>query len=134
MLVALTTTCLAGGNSALVDNLSKAVKSMANVVWTTSGGHKDASFEFNGKTTIAHYNTENDDLIGFSIHISIAELPAGTTEDVQKKFKGWGIADKILFIDSDGNSSYFALVTDGKRSVALSVSPKGKVNVFSQMP
>ena len=135
LLLTLTTAGFAAGNNTLFDNLRKAIKTTSNIVWKNTEEFKEAIFQFNGKTAVAQYDVDNDELIGFSIYVGVDELPAGTVQDVQKKFKGWAIADKLLFIPADGNAGgYYIEVTDGKSRFALSVRPNGKVKVYSRMP
>lgn len=134
VMVALTTAAYAGGNNALFSNLKNAMKSASNITWSQTNLYKKGSFEFNGKPTTVFYDTENGDLIGFSIKIGLDELPAGTEKNIEKKFPGWIIADRILFTDADGRSHYFTAVTNGKSTLALSVLPNGKAHIYSQMP
>jgi hypothetical protein len=133
-MAALTTACYAGGNDASFNSLKEAVKTAENAVWSTSGDYRKAAFTFNGKHVSAYYNAEDGELIGFSIHIDLAELPAGSVDNIQKKFNGWAITDKIMFTTSNGRTDYYVQVTKGKSSLALSVSPKGKAHIYAQMP
>ncbi len=134
-LVALTATCFAGTNEVLFKNLKNAVNSVKSATtWTSAGSYKKAEFNFSGKEVKVYLDADNDGLIGFSVKIGLDELPAGTTDDVQKKFSGWAITDKIMFIDEFGKSNYYVQVTKDDRSIALIATPRGKVHIFSQMP
>ena len=135
VLVALSTTCFAGTNEVLFKNLKNAVNSIKSAAtWTTENNYKRATFNFSGKEVKVYYSTETEDLVGFSIKVGLDELPAGATDDVQKKFSGWAITDKIMFIDENGKSDYYIEVSKGNRNLALIVSGKGKVHIYSQMP
>jgi len=134
-LVALTTACFAGANDVLFKTLKNAVSSLkTTTVWTTEGSFKRAEFNFSGKATRVFYDADDNSLIGFSISIGLDELPAGVTDDIQKKYSGWDITDKIMFIDDNGRTDYYVKVTKDNRSLALSVSGKGKVHFYSKMP
>jgi len=89
-MLALSTTCFAGTNDVLLKNLKNAVKSVESATtWTTTGSFKSAAFSFSGKQVKVYYDAEDNSLIGFSVKIGLDELPAGTTDNVQKKFSGW---------------------------------------------
>ena len=134
-LVALTTASLAGTNDVLLKNLTNAANSLkSTVVYTSEGSFKKAEFTFSGKAVKVFYDADGNNLIGFSMKVGLDELPAGTTDDVQKKFSGWVISDKIMFIDNDGRTDYYLQVTKGNTSIALIVSKKGKVHFYSQVP
>ena len=134
VLVTLTTAAFAGNNDVLFKSLSSAFKSSTHIVWSKAGDYKLGTFDFNGKTANVFYDADNDNLIGYSVHVGLDELPAGTAENIQKRFNGWAITDRILFTDTDGNTGYYVQVTKGKHNIALSVSSKGKAHLFSQMP
>jgi hypothetical protein len=134
-MVALTIASMAGTNDALLKNLKNAANSIKSAaVWSTTGNFKSASFSFSGKQVKVFYDAEGEDLIGFSVKIGLDELPAGTADNVQKKFNGWTITDKIMFIDDNGNSNYYVQVTKGDHNLALNVTENGKVHIYSQMP
>jgi hypothetical protein len=134
LLVALTTSAFAGSNNVLFNNLKNAVKNATHITWTAAGQYKKAAFDFNGKTATAFYDAENDELIGFTIRVGIEELPAGAVENIQKKFNGWSITDRLLFTDANGNPGYYVQVSKDGHNLALSVNAKGKAHIFAQVP
>lgn len=137
LLAALTTSAFADGkksNEKLLGDLKTTLKSVNASAWITTETYKKTSFSLNGKNVNAYLNAENDNLVGFSIPIEMSALPEGTMENLDKKYKGWQPINPIMFIDGNGNTSYFVQVNKQNKSLALSVSPKGKLNIYSRIP
>ena len=137
LLVALTASVFAGGknsNVQLLNNLKNAFKSFSQVTWQTTETYKKSSFTFDGKSVHIYLNAEDDALIGFTIQLGVNDLPQNTMENIEKKFAGWQVTDVILFIDADGNATYYAQVDNGKKSLALQISDKGKPSIYAHMP
>jgi hypothetical protein len=136
LLVVFTASAFADGkksNAQMFNDLKTALKTVNESAWVTSNSYKKASFQFNGKSSSAFVNLETNELIGFSISIDENALPAGTKENVDKKFHDWKMLNPIMFITSDGRADYYVQVIKNGKSFALSVSPKGKVSVYSQI-
>jgi hypothetical protein len=137
LLAALTTSAFADGKKSsekLLGDLKTVLRSVNESAWVTTESYKKTSFSMNGKNVNAYVNVETGDLIGFGIPIEMSALPEGTTENLDKKYKGWQAINPIMFIDGAGNASYFIQVNKGKNSLALSVSPKGKLNIYNRIP
>lgn len=131
---ALTTASFAGPNSVLLRDLKNAFKSVqANASWTIKENYKEANLVFNGKPVQACFTKEENDLIGFSIHLSAEELPAGTAENMQAKYPGWTVTNRIMFITPDGNSNYYMEAAKNGSRIALYVTPKGKVRFYNKI-
>ena len=133
LVVAFSSAALADGKNKMLDDLKTALQSSHAVLQTTES-YKKATFMFNSKSVSAYFNPESEELIGFGVAISTNDLPQGTMENISKKYQGWTVSEAILFINADGTSAYFARVDKGKHSVALSVSDKGKLSIYAQMP
>ena len=133
LVVAFSSAALADGKNKMLDDLKTALKSSHAVVQTTES-YKKASFVFNSKSVNAYFSAEDEELIGFSVEISSNDLPQGALENISKKYQGWKISDAIMFINADGSTAYFAKVDNGNHSVALSISAKGKLSIYAQMP
>ena len=133
LFVALASAAFAGGKDKMLEDLKVALKS-SNAAFQTTESYKKASFTFNGKSVNAYFDAENEDLIGFGLSIDVNDLPQGTMENISKKYQDWSVTNAILFIDSKGGSAYYVQVNKDKHSLALSVSPKGKVNIYAKMP
>jgi len=137
LLAALATSAFADGkksNEKLLGDLKTVLKSVNESSWITTEAYKKTSFSMNGKNINAYLNAETGDLVGFSIPIEMSALPEGTIESLDKKYQGWQAINPIMFIDGAGNASYFIQVNKGKNSLALSVSPKGKLSIYNRIP
>lgn len=135
-LAVLTTSALADGKKSaqLLNDLKASLKNVNESAWTTKDSYRQASFLYNGKPTSAFVSTETGDLVGFAFVIDQDALPAGTKENLAKKYQGWEVSQSIMFIEGSGNIAYYAQVTKGKKSLALKVSSKGKLNIYARMP
>ena len=135
LIAAISTSALADGKKSaqLLNDLKASLKNVNESAWTTKDSYRQASFLYNGKTASAFVSTETGDLVGFAFVIDQEALPAGTKENLAKKYQGWEVVDPIMFIDAAGNTSYFVEVHKGKSALALQVSPKGKLNIYSRI-
>jgi len=133
LVVAFGSAALADGKTKMLDDLKAALRS-SHAAFQSTESYKKASFVFNGKSVSAYFDPQNEDLIGFSITIDVNDLPQGAMENISKKYQGWTVSEAILFIDDQGATSHYAKVDKNGRSIALQVSPKGKVNIYAQMP
>ncbi|MEP6845965.1 MAG: hypothetical protein ABI861_08170 [Panacibacter sp.] len=125
LFVALITAAFAGGNNRqMVNDLTNALKDSKQVSWSSNETHKRGTFSFNGQTVVAYYNREDEDLVGYSIHLTAADLPKVSQDAIAKKYPGWQITETIMFIDSEGYSSHFVHVTKDKKDLALRVNDK----------
>jgi len=137
LIVAITSAAFADGKKAdakFLSDLKASLKSVNESAWTTTEFYRKTSFSLNGKTVNAYLDPETSNLVGFSIPVDEASLPDGAKEDIAKKFEGWQITNTIMFIEAEGQIKYFAQINKGKKSLALSVSPKGKANIYARMP
>lgn len=122
LFIALAATAFAADkNKKLLKELTETLKSSKQVSWTATETHKKASFEFNGQTVVAYYTAEDDELVGYSIHLSISDLSKTTVDAIAKKYPDWSITETIMFIDDDGNTNNFVQLTKGKKNIAVKV-------------
>ena len=137
LIVAIASAAFADGKKAdakFLSDLKASLKGVNETAWKTTEFYKKTSFSVNGKTVNAYLDADNGSLVGFAIGIDKASLPEGANEDIAKKFEGWQVTNAIMFIEPDGKIKYFAQVNKGKNSLALSVSQKGKANIYARMP
>ena len=123
----------AGKDKELLNNLSTTLKNSKQVTWSSGETHNKASFGFNGQTVVAYYDKEDDNLVGYSIHLTAADLPQSSKEAIEKKYPGFAIIETIMFIDANGNANHFVRVKNGKKDFALKVDGS-KVSYFNRMP
>lgn len=109
-------------NKKLLNDLTEALKNSKQVSWSATETHKKASFNFNGQTVAAYYNTDDDALIGYSVHLPTTELSKATTDAIAKKYPDWQITESIMFIDGNGVTNNFVQLTKGKTNIAVKVS------------
>ena len=134
LIVALTSAAFAGGkDSKMLGDLKQALKT-SQASWQTTESYKKASFSFNGRSAHAYFDVDNESLIGFGIAVTVNDLPAGAMENISSKYQGWTVTEAILFIDGDGNSTYYAQVNKDNHSLALRISEKGKASIYAKMP
>ena len=87
LFIALTAAAFAADkNKKLLNELTETLKSSKQVSWTATETHKKASFEFNGQTVVAYYTVEDDELVGYSVHLSISDLSKTTVDAIAKKY------------------------------------------------
>ncbi|CAN5704663.1 hypothetical protein BH10BAC2_BH10BAC2_42830 [soil metagenome] len=133
LFIALCTAAIAGGNNKqLINDLGNALKSSRQVQWSSNETHNRAAFGFNGQTVVAYYDREDEQLVGYSIHLTAADLPKKSQDAIEKKYAGWQITETIMFIDKDGYSSHFVKVTKDKKDLALKVNDD-KVYIYRRM-
>lgn len=123
LFVALSTAVFAADkNKQLLNDLTSALKGSKQVSWSTTETHKRASFEFNGQTVAAYYDKEDDELIGYSVHLKTSDLQQTSIDAITKKYPKWQITENIMFVDANGNSNNFVQLTKGKTNIAVKVN------------
>jgi len=135
LLVALSAAAFAGEKNIdkkLLNDLTVALKDSRIGEWTDKADYTQFTFNFNGKAAAAYYD-ENNELLGFGIHFTQADLPQFITDAVKKKYNDWAIADAMVFINEDGYVNYFAHVKKDKANIALNITTAGEVSIYSKM-
>jgi hypothetical protein len=136
MFVAMTLASFANAKNSdekILNDLKTALKSVNQSAWVTTDSYQRASFSLNGKEVHAYINAEDGNLIGFSIAIETSSLPDGAMNNLSKKFNGWQILNPIMFIDQNGDISYYVQANKGKSSLALHVYDNGKVSIYNKI-
>jgi len=136
LLVAFALTTFASGKTndkQLLNDLQTALKSATQVKWSTKADYNQATFSFNGKPVSAFYDPTENNLIGFSIHYKIDELPKEVSDAIVKKYGDWTVTDAMMFIDANAQVNYFAQVQKGKGNLALKIV-NGHASIYSRMP
>jgi hypothetical protein len=135
LLVALSTASFAGKKDVDKKLLNDLTTTFNNsfVRWMSKADYTQATFNFNGKAASAYYDPSNE-LIGFGIHFTEADLPQFISDAIKKKYADWSITDAMIFIDESGYVNYFAQVNKNKANLALKITPDGEVSIYSKMP
>ena len=118
----------------MLNDLKTALKSVNQSSWVTTDSYQKTTFSLNGKEVHAYLNTEDGSLIGFTIAIETSSLPAGAMDNLSKKYEGWQIINPIMFLDQNGNISYYVQANKGKASLALHVADNGKISIYNKIP
>ncbi|HRH61132.1 MAG TPA: hypothetical protein PL045_11210 [Chitinophagaceae bacterium] len=136
LFVALATASFAGGNKAgeeLLSNLSKSLQQSSSVQWSTNESFSKGSFSFNGKKATAYYTIDENTLAGFTVDLSVSDISAQAADFIGKKYAGWTVNRHIMFISNTGETGYFAEVSNGKKTLALKITPKGKAFIVAHI-
>ncbi len=121
-------------NSKLVKGLITASKTAQSSATSSNGAYTTTSFNLNGNAIKAFYDVETEELIGFSIPMSLNDLPANSLENMQKKFGSYSPQEAIMFIDKSGYFGFYVSLTKpNKPSIVLDINTKGKVHYFGKM-
>lgn len=121
-------------NNKLVKNLIAASKTAQSSATANNGVFKTTSFNLNGNTVSAFYDLENDDLIGFSIPISLTDLPANSLDNMKKKYGKYTAQTALMFINKDGFFGFYVSLTRPKKpTIVLDVNSKGKAHFYAKM-
>lgn len=115
-------------------DLEAAMKSSKEVQWKHAENFSQASFSFNGKPVFAYFDNSDQSLVGYSFHLVNEDIPADFANAIKTKYAGWNVTEAIMFIDGAGNTNYFATVQNGKKSLVLKSTGKGRVAIFSKLP
>ncbi len=121
-------------NTKLVKGLITASKTVQSSTTSNNGAFTTTSFNLNGNAIKAFYDVETEELIGFSIPMSLNDLPANSLDNMQKKFGSYTPQEAIMFIDKNGYFGFYVSLTKpNKPSIVLDISTKGKVQYYGKM-
>ena len=121
-------------NTSLFKSLTTAMKNAQTSATFYNGTVKKTVFLFNEKSVNAFFDEESNDLIGFSIPMAAADLPAGSMGAIQKKYADYSFLEAIMFIGKDGKYGwYISMSRDKKPTIVLSLDAKGKAHYYTKM-
>ena len=121
-------------NTKLVKGLITASKTAQSSTTSNNGAFTTTSFNLNGNAIKAFYDVETEELIGFSIPMSLTDLPANSLETMKKKFGSYTPQETMMFIDKTGYFGFYVSLTKpNKPSIVLDISTKGKVQYYGKM-
>ena len=133
LFVALSTAVFAADkNKQLLSDLTTALKESKQVSWSSTETYKRGTFDFNGQTVIAYYNTDDDAFIGYSVHLKTSDLSQVSQDAIAKKYPDWQITATIMFIDGNGNTNNFVQLTKGKNNIAVKVN-NDKISYYNRI-
>ena len=118
-------------NNTLVKNLVTAMKGSHTSTVVKNGSYSKVSFLFNNKTVSAFYDAENDELIGFSMPMSVSDFAQETVQKMQTKFQKYTFQEAIMFIEKNGVSEfYISLSSPQKPTIIATINANGKAYYF----
>jgi hypothetical protein len=134
LLVALSVSSFAKDvDNKLLTDLTTALRIAPHVQWVTTDSYRRAAFNFNGKNTYAYFKLDDEELIGFSIHLTEGDLPKASLHTIQEKYPDWKIVETILFIDGSAEANYFARIRKGNKDIAVKIATEWKIDIFNNM-
>ena len=110
----------------LINNYGKAK-------WAHTGGYNKSSVMFNGHKISVYYIAEYS-LVGLSYRLNENDLPEDILKSIKKRFTNFIIADALIFMDSDGHITYYAIVKNSKRYTAIKISSGCRLQVMKKIP
>lgn len=121
-------------NTKLVKGLITASKAAQGSTTSNNGVYTTTSFNLNGSAIKAFYDVETEELIGFSIPMSLTDLPANSLNNMQKKFGSYTPQEAMMFINKDGYFGFYVSLTKPKKpTIVLDINTKGKVHYYGKM-
>ena len=114
--------------------------------WERVNNFDEATFTKDGEVTSAFYD-DHSQLVGTTTEKKFSDLPHKAQEWINKKYKGYSIADVFFFDDNEfnesdmliynapfnGKDSYFVEVKKDNKAVILRVDKDGEVSYFLRL-
>jgi len=114
--------------------------------WERVNNFDEATFIKDGEVTSAFYD-DRSQLVGTTTEKTFSDLPHKAQEWINKKYKGYSIADVFFFDDNEfnesdmlvyntpfnGKDSYFVEVKKDNKAVILRVDKDGEVSYFLRL-
>ncbi len=132
---------LAAGSSAFALDVTKSVSNKLrssfdvlypgarNVAWEEGKDFLSASFTLDEVKQTAFFTKEGE-VIGTSQHVELGKLPSKALNRIKKEYASYKITDSIEFTQNE-QSSFYVMVEDGNKKIALEITAYGNVSVFS---
>lgn len=111
-------------------NFSKA----ANATWRSESKFDKVSFTTAGETMHAFYSHDGE-LLGTSKTMAFDKLPAKaiTTLTTKYTYPTYQLKECIEFVSPEGEKNYYVSFATQNGTLALEISNKGRVSLFSKM-
>jgi hypothetical protein len=111
--------------------------------WETTDQFDKISFMKNNVLYTAYYDS-NSELVGTISNASVADLPAGALQEIQKIYKGYTVGDVVYYDDNESNPTdmnyygqllnddddYFVELQSDKDKIVVQVNTAGEVSFF----
>lgn len=120
-------------NSKVASHFSTAFKAAKDVTWTETEQFNKASFVLNNEQVNAFYDPYGN-LIGTSKTMKFDKLPKNAIESIVSSYTypEYQLQECIEFVNAKNETAYYVSMENLNESIALEISPKGKVSLFSK--
>jgi hypothetical protein len=120
-------------DAAALDIFKVVMDRSGKVEWLQKNDYNKRSIVFNGRAISVYYIAEYS-LVGLSYRLNANDLPKEVLNRIRKRYSKCLIEDALMFMDSDGDFKYYALVKSGKRYTALKISSGLRLSVMKKIP
>jgi hypothetical protein len=109
----------------LINNYGKAE-------WTQKDDYNKSLVIFNSHKISVYYIAEYS-LVGLSHMADADDLPEDILKSIKKRYTGCVITDALIFMDSNGYITYYAIVKKSKRYIAIKISSGCRLRVMKKI-
>lgn len=117
-------------NAHLANTLSMIFKITDNKDLLNANAYHQTTIVYNGMTMVA-FKSNTSNWVGFFKKLSAGDLPGNAQLAIAKKYQGYKIQQVSMYINRDGDISYFAEITGNKKCMVLKIEPVGRVREFN---
>jgi hypothetical protein len=110
----------------LINNYGKAE-------WPQKDDYNKSLVMFNGHKISVCYIAEYS-LVGLSYGFDENDLPEDILKSIKKRYTGCVITNALIFMNSDGYITYYAIVKNSKRYTAIKISSGCRLRVIKKIP
>ena len=116
-------------NAHLANTLSMIFKTTEKNYLLNANAYYQTTIVYNGMAVVA-FKSNNSDWVGFFKKLSSTDLPEKARLNIAKDFQGCEIQQVSMYINTDGDISYFAELSSHEKSFILKIEANGKVKRF----
>ena len=117
-------------NAHLANTLSLLFKTGDKKHLLNANAYYQKTIVYNGMAVLA-FKSNNSDWVGFFKRLSTTDLPQKAQLDIARNFHGSRIHQVSMYINTDGDISYFAELSGSKKSFFLKIEADGTVKRFN---
>lgn len=117
-------------NAHLANTLSLIFKTNDRKRLLDANAYYQTTIVYNGMAIIA-FKSNSSDWVGFFKRLSSTDLPQKAQLDIARNFHGSRIHQVSMYINTDGDISYFAELSGSKKNFFLKIEADGTVKRFN---
>jgi hypothetical protein len=95
-----------------------------------ANAYHQTTIVYNGMAMVA-FKSNTSNWVGFFKKLSANDLPENALPVIAKKYQDYKIQQVSMYINRDGDISYFAEMTGNKKCMVLKIEPAGHVREFN---